>query len=336
MANFMWRELKYDLLTVKMSVRKRIWAYSRGFFGITVLAYGLDDSNYKDYENDFHYYRLHGLNGRFAVWIDDKLTYKYILHPFDEYLPKYYFELLKGTVIMLMDCPKELSSDIASIVSLLEKEKHFAVKSVVGSGGVGFYKLSFDAGKYWANGQEMSVYELRALLETLHIYIVSEYIFSHESIRSVYPDIPSTLRVMTVWDDKEGTIIPGAYIRFATSRSGFSSRFTAGGILAGVDVKTGRIFGARSWKDGRIVDILVHPDTGLPIPGNVPHWDLITEKLKEIVDYVPQIKYMGFDVIVTDQGFRINEINSHQGLLTIQLFYPMMKNRYARKLFYGE
>lgn len=336
MANVMCRELNEDWRTTNTSVRKRIWAYRRGFFAKTALAYGLDDSNYRDYENDFHYYRLHPLNGRFSMWIDDKLTIKYLLQPFDDYLPKYYFQLRNGSVTKLMDCPKKLGPDVASVIRLLEQRKNLAMKPIAGSRGVGFLKLSSDRGKYRVNNGLVNVDELKAMLVKPQHRIITEYLSSHWSHPTMYPEIPNTLRVMTIRRDKNIATIVGAHLKLGTSLSGLAAVVADGAILAGVDLGTGSVFAGRTWKDGAFVNLSVHPDTGLPLPKRVPYWHHITAKVKEIGHYVPQLKYMGFDVVIGDQGWKIIEVNSHPGLHLVQLYYPMLRNEYATRLFYGE
>ncbi len=71
----------------KTTLSQKLWAQKRGFFSDSIKLYGLNDDNYLDYLSDFDYYWLHPINGAYSRWIDDKLTFKYILQPFSEYLP---------------------------------------------------------------------------------------------------------------------------------------------------------------------------------------------------------------------------------------------------------
>src|SRR5690625_4751802 len=82
--------------TKNVSFNKKIWSYKRGFFSGNIERYGLNEENYRDYMPDFEYYKLHPINGKYGKWIDDKMTVKYILRPFNEFLPEYYYLLENG------------------------------------------------------------------------------------------------------------------------------------------------------------------------------------------------------------------------------------------------
>jgi hypothetical protein len=122
-------------------------------------------------------------------------------------------------------------------------------------------------------------------------------------------------------------------MKFGSSKTGMVDNVKAGGILCCVDIKDGTFNNAKIYEDGRAVDLYAHPDTGAPIEGTLEFWGPIKEKLIEIGRYIPQVKYMGFDIIVTDDGFKIIEINSHQGNRSFELFYPIMSNEHNRRLF---
>jgi hypothetical protein len=333
MASVLFYGFIEDLSKTKISLSKKLWSYKRGFLSKRIFELGLTEANYLDYETDFHYYKTHPVNGRYSMWIDDKITTRYVLHPFAEYMPKYYFQLTKGRVTKLMDCPAEYSADIDSIIKLLKQVRHLAVKLVAGSYGTGFYKLSYDSNDYVANDKKMNEQECRKLLESLDNYFASEYLISHESIRKIYPTAPNTLRIVVVRNNN-GTNVIGAYYRFGTSLTGTIDNIHAGGISCGVNIINGMLYNSK-WKKGdRLIDMPVHMDTKIRIEGNVPYWDLIIAKLIEIGEYIPQVKYIGYDIVVTDNGFKIIELNSHPDLETLQLYYPMMRNKNFRSRFY--
>lgn len=65
-------------LSMDIPCEKKIWALQRGFLPSRVKLYGLTEENYHDYLSDIDYYYLHPINNHFAIWINDKLTLKYI------------------------------------------------------------------------------------------------------------------------------------------------------------------------------------------------------------------------------------------------------------------
>jgi len=331
MSNNFSRELYEDFFETKISLSKKIWAYKHGFLSKRIFDYDLNESNLNDYIPDFLYYKLHPIN-RCSTWIDDKLTFRYILQPFSDYLPRYFYEISNGSIYKLLDCPDDLSSTYEDIIMLLERVKKLAVKKTSGSGGIGFYKLDYTNDEYYINNKRTDKIEVIKLLSSLEDYIITEYIISEKSLRKIYDITPNSLRVMAIRNEQT-TCITGAFIRFGNSSSGMVDNAFAGGIVCGVNIKDGELYQPKLHKNQQCVDIPVHPDSLERIEGTIKHWKLIVKKIKEIGDYIPQIKYMGYDIIVTDNGFKIIEINSHQSLQSMQMYYPIFKNEYSKKFF---
>lgn len=309
-----------------------MWAYQRGFLSSKIHRFGLNEENYEDFMPDFDYYRLHPINGAYSKWIDDKMTLKYVLQPFNEYLPEYYFLLNDGKAIKLMDCPKNLESTIESIIYLLQEKGALALKLISGSRGVGFYKISYTNKMFYINQEESTQDQIVELLMSSERYLVTEYLVAHNDIRKSYPITPNALR-LGVLNDKGNTDIFGAFIRFGTESSGLIEHAYAGGVFCGVDVLDGTLFNPKKYVGQKIVDIKEHPNTKVLIEGKIPHWDMIKDTVSEIGKYLPQLKYMGFDIIITDNGFKILEINSHQDLTNMQFYYPVTKNIELKSFF---
>lgn len=125
------------------------WAHSRGFLAESVAAYNLTDDTIKEYLSDYEYYRIWPLNSWERIWINDKLTLKYMLEgtKFSSYMPKYYFYMAGDTLMPLMDCPEEYrDASIAAFMDLLTEKKDIACKPCNGSLSKGFFQLSYNGG----------------------------------------------------------------------------------------------------------------------------------------------------------------------------------------------
>ena len=74
------------------------WAHAHGFFAETVACLGITDENADDYLTDYDYFRVWPLNSWQRVWINDKLTLKYMFSgtDYDRYLPKCKNALVAG------------------------------------------------------------------------------------------------------------------------------------------------------------------------------------------------------------------------------------------------
>ena len=94
MAPYVWRSLCDDFFSNSgVALRKKLWAYKRGFLSERIGRYGLNDANYKSHLPDFDYWRMHPINGTYSKWIDDKLTMRYIFNAYADFIPKYFYQL---------------------------------------------------------------------------------------------------------------------------------------------------------------------------------------------------------------------------------------------------
>lgn len=335
-AERIYGKLRNDLRHgTTLGMRRRLWAYRHGFLGDTLVNYGLTPENCGDYVGDLPYLKLHPLNAPWSKWIDDKLTVRYVLAPFSRYLPKYYFHLTGQTVLQLMDCPESLSSDGAGVIQLLQQEKQLAVKIISGSGGEGFFKVAAAEGGVMLNDRTVAAEEFRKFLDQCRDHLVTEYLSGHAFLKRIYPKTANTIRVCTLHEPNHSPVILGAFIRFGTSQTGSVDNVTAGGIVSGVRTEDGALFRAGTYRNAQFVELTAHPETGVPISGTVPHWELVTSVLLQICKYLPQLPYLGFDVVVTEDGFKIIEINSHPSSHVFQQYYPLLKSSQSRQFFMG-
>lgn len=314
------------------TIKEKIWAHKRGFFVSRIKDYGLTEKNYKNYLSDFDYYLLYPINNEFKLWIDDKLTFRYILQPFKEYLPKYYYQLKNNNFIKLMDCPSNLDNSVIGLISLLKDQGNLALKLISGSLGAGFYKMSYENNIFFINDKKVLEKDMVDFLIELDNYIITEYIKPHKKIATIYPTTPNTLRLVIKNENCNPKLI-GGFIKFGTKNSGMIEHIHAGGVLSSVDFKNGSFGNGKIYREGVLVDCLNHPDTGVKIEGMISNWELILSKVMEIGQYIPQLRYVGYDIVVTDEGFKILEINSHSGIGLLQIYKHLMEDENSRDFF---
>ena len=305
-------------LNKTVPLNKKIWAYRKGFLSRRIDQLGLNSKNISTFLSDYDYMKLSPINGRFVFWIEDKLTTKYVLAKFDENLPEYYFYLSNRNasgVFKLMDCPDELTSDIDSILRLLETKGSLALKPLSEAFGRGFIKIGFKSQSYMINDKEADKNEICKLMMSVKDYLVTEYVEMHEELKKVYPCSLNTIRLLVINENGNDPFIGVAGIKFGTKRSGFVDNVSSGGISCWIDPETGCFsggFGVSEKKE--FVDHVVHPDTGVTLEGTIPNWQMVKEGILRICKYISMIEFMGFDVAVTRDGFKIIEINSVPGL----------------------
>lgn len=330
-ANHILKERYQDLfLNKNTTIKEKFWAQKRGFLSDKIAFYGLTEENYRDYLVDFDYWKMHPINGQFGHWIDDKLTLKYLLQPFQQFLPEYYYQLGNGEVLRLMDCPKELGESVDDIVQLLRKKRILAVKLLAGSAGEGFVKLQIKDGDFYINNKlshesEFNLY-LSGLMSQSVIYLITEYLQPNKDLAKIWSETANTLRLTVIREINQKPKIISALIRFGTLRTGIIDNALAGGVFSKVNIYTGTFNKGKIIDQGVIKDCPIHPDSNNQIEGIVPHWDLLTKKTLEICQYIPQVVCMGIDIIITDEGFKLIEINSHPNIEFIQYDVPAFKN----------
>jgi len=82
----------------------------------------------------------------------------------------------------------------------------------------------------------------------------------------------------------------------------------SGGVFAAFDVQTGIVVADGSDELGN--RYRVHPDSGVPYIGfQLPEWEKAVALCYEAVEYLPRVKYIGWDLAYTDQGWVIVEAN---------------------------
>ena len=327
--------LEKDLYKNKeLSLLEKITLYKKGHCSKLLKYYKLDnEKDYLNYLPQLKYFKLHPINGLYSNWIDDKLTMRYILSPFHDYLPKYYFQIMNGRIIKLLDCPVIYSEDIDGIINLLKDKGEIASKLLFGSRQRGFIKFSYSEKTFFINNKETSEEDLKKMILSMENYLMTEYLIPYSEFHKIFPTCSTPIRI-TVINDEEGFRIAGSLIRFETNRTAFDDNNRSGGVFCGVDIKDGTLF------DPYLADAnmnlkatLVHPNTGEELKGKIKNWSSIIEILIKIGEYLPQLSFLGYDIIVTEDSFKILEINSLQGMGIMQVYYPAMENDYNRRFF---
>lgn len=319
-----------------MPLFKKLWAYKHGFLSYRIPQFDLTGENTDRYISDLDYAKLFPVNNMFVRWIDDKLTVRYVLSPFRQYMPAYYFHLTKRSVtgvLKLMDCPDGFTADIDGVLNLLETNGVLAVKNISGSHGTGFYKLGYDGGTYYINEDASDKDNLKKLLGSMHDSIVTEYVMMHDELKKLNTRSVNTVRLMVFNEHGDDPVVGFAYLRIGTKKSGMVDNVSSGGLSSTIDINNGHFCGAISFTDSyKIVDHKVHPDTNILIDGFIPHWKTIIAAVKEICLYIGELEYMGFDIAVTPDGFKILEINSHIELPLFDFYNSDLRGYLSRLL----
>jgi hypothetical protein len=129
----LWFSAVKDDFTFKgTTLRQKIWAWKRGYLSYRIEQYGLTEENYKNFLSDYDYHWLNRINNVYQGWINDKTTYRYIMEPLKEFVPKYYFSVCKkngkAVLVRMSDCPAEVETSYEGVFEILKKEEKLVFK----------------------------------------------------------------------------------------------------------------------------------------------------------------------------------------------------------------
>jgi len=180
----------------------------------------------------------------------------------------------------------------------LEGRGDIICKPIDGSSGQGILKCTPDE---YADAK--ALYER---LKAAGIGIVEDKVIQHEAIAALCPTSVNTIRVATLLGDKKEGIVY-AYIRIGNGK--VMDNVDCGGMAAPVDIDTGVIVGVGANKAGETYEI--HPMTGKKIPGTqIPYWEEAKQMCLEAMRAVPQVRFVAWDVAITENGPVFIEGNS--------------------------
>ena len=347
-ARMFVRKLKDDEASFEADEATRQWALQRGFYPGRVEMYGLTEENYRDFMPDYQYFMLHPLNNHFLKWLD-KTTLKYVLNSggCEDAMPKYYLYVENNDdYTYLMDSPAHIARDKDHIYNLLKEKGTLAIKPNSGtSGGLGFVKLELRGEQMYANNKPIDEAAYREMLTHLQNNIVTEYCFQHRELAEIWPDSECTLRIIMAkspkkehWDPAEWFCIV-SYARFGAAISGGASNRSAGGVSVGFDFDTGEYndvcLRTKSFCPDGKWRLECHPDTGATWTGKrLPNWPYVRAMIDRICQHISSLDYVGLDIIITDEGMKLCEINSHPAIDDEQIMnWPTLSKENARRFF---
>ena len=191
-----------------------------------------------------------------------------------------------------------LEASEEDFAKFLEGRGDIICKPIDGSSGQGILKCTPE--EY---GDPKALYQR---LREAGIGIVEDKVIQHPAIAALCPTSVNTIRVATLLGDKKEGIVY-AYIRSGNGK--VMDNVDCGGMAAPVDIETGVITGVGANKAGETYEI--HPMTGTKIPGTqIPYWEDVKTMCLNAMHVVPQVRFVAWDVAITEDGPVFIEGNS--------------------------
>ena len=336
-----WKDLTTNKET---TLKQKLWAYRHGFLSYRLLQYGITKENYGEYISDFEYKWLRHINPKYRKWMEDKITVKYVCSDFNQFFPEYYYHIIckngNNKVISMMDLPEGYTNEFEDIFRLVQEKGVLALKPDEGSHGDGFYKFTYENGKYQLNYRDATKQQVLDILEDINNqYLVTEYINMCDELKRVYDGSVNTVRMIVFKKDGKNPQVGNAYVRFGSKKTGAVDNVGAGGMTATIDVETGRFHDAKIVLHNSIEDCPVHPDTGVPIEGYLPHWEQVKADVLAVTKSIKQLEWFGVDLAVTKDGIKFPEINRFPDYPAVEKYtkptreYLLMKLAGKKRMF---
>lgn len=308
---------------------------SKGFTVKEILMYGITTSNYDSYlpESIRHKITLNTNSGYWPI-LHDKL----IFHDFIK--GKLPTPKLLGTVFR----GKVFSTNIELFNPSISYNRQYVLKPLQGGRGRGIFFVKVQNGRFFLQEEEKSMEQIQTLIKSLDQYGVFVHVKQSIEIANMYPGSTNTIRLISMYDfENEEPFLYSAVLRVGWNESKPFDNFSQGGLVMNIDLNTGELSGwKRKGKEGTIIEGSVHPDTNFIFEGFViPYWATIKTKVLSFLKEHPFFNYVGWDIMLTDDGFTVIEGNHNPDLDLIQVFGGYLSDKRSKELFntlkvYGE
>lgn len=312
-----WTKIVFVRNNFKVSFFNKLRAnFGGGFLADQYVLYDLKHNSKKEYLSEFDWYRSRYINEPFDGALNNKVICTEMLKDRIR-MPENLFIKNKGVLYNMDGNPAEYDN-VAD--KLIEKGKLVMKPFALGKGnGVNVLSGEKD-GSFSINDKPCSREELEKLLSGSGKYIISEYMHQHEYAAKLYDRTVNTIRLITIRDIN--THMPKAIL--AVQRIGRASTVpvdngSKGGLVARIDMETGRLSSARCLHDLETYEI--HPDSKAPIEGvEIPRWQDIKEEILQLMQELPFMDMVAWDILVMEDGICVIEANTSSGINIVQLW----------------
>lgn len=150
-------------------------------------------------------------------------------------------------------------------------------------------------------------------LKNVSHLVLEEVVTQHADMARYNSSSVNTVRCITLKNKSGEIIVPFCFMKIGKDGS-FVDNGGAGGLLVGIDEKTGELNSDAVDETGKRHHI--HPDTGVVFMGNhLPEWEKMIAICKEMASQSNTIQWIGWDMAYTDNGWIVIEGNGATELI---------------------
>lgn len=324
----------YKKVRKQVKLKTRLWCLFKGFSGEKYELYEFQKNNHKLFLSDYQRRKTAIINGRYSIILNDKNLFTNFFEK--EKVTALSYGIINKGIITLDD--KNASFD--EFLELIKEKGKLIIKIFNGGGGNNIFRLEFKDETLILNENKVTNIELNEFINNLNdIYVINEHLQQANYSRKIYPNTINSIRILTAIDPKTNeVIIPVAVHKFGSDTTGPADNVWRGGMTALIDIETGILQKSAlhlennekvQWED-------FHPNTKVKIVGTeIPNWIDVKKRIVKIARLANNfnVRYVGWDVVITEDGIKIIEGNNCSDVNILQIYEPLLKNEKLRKFY---
>ncbi len=236
-----------------------------------------------------------GINNKFVKKLNER-DYWHLFNNKNEF-NEMFREYLKRDFIYPINSKKD------DTIDWIKKHELFFAKPNDGQCGKNIEKIHTNE---WKNIDELYNHLVDNKLELLE-----EPVIQCEEMNRLNPSSVNTTRMVSVMNDKGEVTILTTFLRIGNGIKHVDN-FNSGGMTAKVNVETGIVEEDAVNKEGTVFE--KHPTTGTTIKGfQMPYWEEAKEIVKKAAKLSTHVRYVGWDVGMSEKGPVLIEGNQFPG-----------------------
>lgn len=193
--------------------------------------------------------------------------------------------------------------------NVIKKHPILFCKPYNGDSGKGIERLNI---KDFKDEKEMMTY-----IKEKNIGVLEEVVTQDKNMAKVNPHAVNCLRLVTVLNGKSVDLIYGV-VKFGTTSDYVDNMGRGGSVSGPIDTKTGKIMYDLKDMHGKLYE--KHPTSKIRFKGyKIPKFNEAVELVKQAAKVIPQVRQVGWDVAICEDGPKIIEGNNWTDYMFSQL-----------------
>ena len=305
---------KKNVLVALIEMEKLSWYWK--CYPDTYFLYGMHAKSFKDYKimKTFiptNAYSRYVGSTEYDILLNDKILFHHIMDSYDLPVPKRFFYFRENK--FYINDRLSSSYEVDEVIKNISDEIIFQKKFRGGKGsGISIYTKQ-ENGYIDVERNRLSADFIKEKYNNINV-LFEKQIIQEPILRSFCPDTVNTIRVQVIKNKNNEDEIIAASVRFGR-KGNFMDKINQGSLVVSINIDNGEIaeFGMKQYDTNRYYS---HPDTNKPFKNvKIDQWDSIRNLVFKTLEYLPYYKGVGFDIVTTDDGPIIIEINLGAGMI---------------------